>query len=200
MTNTASLDDKPEAEDLPEALRNLVKEIRVWLHGQRVKSPYLKPGRLQDILAAIQTMAIYRKYRRSAGEWARLISGNKTKSVHWIEIFNDHPEFFRPSETYPGFYALVWRRATDDRFHTGLGRVLLPAEIALLSIRDRKRYLTRAPVPEVHIKTLMDAAIDLHQRAVDEYRDRRWWITPVIGLIATTVGAFIGAIAGARFK
>jgi hypothetical protein len=200
MTNTPDLDDRPEEKDPPEAQRNLVEEIKIWLRGQRSNSPYLKPERLQDVLAAIQTMAIYSKYRRSAEEWARLISGHKTNAAHWKELFDDHREFFRPSEAYPGHYALVWRRAADDRFHTGLKKELSPAEIDLLPEKEQRRYLTRPPVPEAHIKTLVDAAITLHQTAVDQYRDRRWWIAPVIGLIATTVGAFIGGIAGAHFK
>ena len=183
----------------PRIIRALLTTGRASPRPLRIRFRPFEAG-IADVLAAIQTMAIYSKYRRSAEEWARLISGHKTNAAHWKELFDDHREFFRPPEAYPGNYALVWRRAADDQFHTGLKKELSPAEIDLLPEKEQRRYLTRPPVPEAHIKTLVDAAITLHQTAVDQYRDRRWWIAPVIGLIATTVGAFIGAIAGAHFK
>lgn len=68
-----------------------------------------------------------------------------------------------------------------------------------MSQEDRDRLLHRAPVPEGQIKTLLDTAISLHQRAVEADRDRRWWITPVIAIL-TAVGSFVGAILGARVE
>ena len=57
------------------------------------KSRYLQPNRLSDILAAIQTMSLYHRYRRSSEEWADLISGETDKATYWKCIFDEHPEF-----------------------------------------------------------------------------------------------------------
>jgi hypothetical protein len=163
------------------------------------RSSYLKPGRLADLLAAIQAMAIYDRYRRSSEDWAVLISGDKDKGAHWKTVFDEHPEFFRPSTAHPGHYALVWRRAGDDRYHRGSGRILERAEISQLAAEDRRRYMSRPPVPEGQVKTLLDTAINLHQRAVDEHRDRRWWVTPLTAIVSA-IGSFIGAVIGAHIK
>jgi hypothetical protein len=163
------------------------------------RSPYLTDGRLPDLLAAIQTMAIYERYRCPCARWADLISGDESKGSHWQTVFSEHPEFFRPSANFPGDYALVWRRAGASRYHRKLGRVIERDEFTRMTEQDRQRYLSRPPVPEGQLKTLIDTAINLHQRAVDDYRDRRWWITPLVAVLAV-IGSFVGAIVGARLK
>jgi hypothetical protein len=162
-------------------------------------SPYLKTGRLADLLAAIQTMAIHDRYRRSVPDWADLICGDKDAASHWTTIFDDHPEFFRPSSGNPGEYALIWRRAGNNRYHRKLGRILERAEIDELIPEQRERYISRPPVPEAQVKTLLDTAISLHQKAVDAYRDRRWWVTPLTTVLSTA-GSFLGAILGVHVK
>ncbi len=71
------------------------------------KDPHLRPNRLPDLLAAIQTMAIFERYRRPTAKWTDLISGDEARGEYWKEIFDQHPEFFRPSTAHPGEYALV---------------------------------------------------------------------------------------------
>jgi hypothetical protein len=144
-------------------------------------------------------MAIYERYRMSSTRWADLIAGDKTKASQWKALFDEHPEFFRPSTAHPGEYALVWRRAGNNRYHRGLAKIIERDEIEQMSMEDRYRYLSRPPVPEGHIKTLLDTAINLHQKAVEARRDRRWWIAPLIALV-TAVSSFMGAIAGALIK
>jgi hypothetical protein len=158
-------------------------------------SPYMKPDRLADLMAAIQTMAFHGRYRRSSADWAALISGDTGKESHWKAVFDEHPEFFRPSAANPGEYALVWRRARSNQYHRKMGRILELAEIDGLSPEQRNRYLSRPPVPEAEVKTLLDTAINLHQKEVEARRERRWWITPVIAIVAA-LGSFLGAIAG----
>jgi hypothetical protein len=155
-------------------------------------SPYLHPGRLPDLLAAIQSMALHERYRRSAADWADLRSGDKNKASHWKAVFEQHPEFFRPSINYPGDFALVWRRAGNNRYHRRLGRVLDREEYDALTEEDRKRFISRAPVPEGQIKTLLDTAIGLHKNAMEAHRDWRWWTTPASAIVSSFIGAIIG--------
>jgi hypothetical protein len=162
-----------------------------------VTDPYLRPNRLTDLLAAIQTMALFDRYRRPAKRWAYLISGDESREDYWREIFDQHPEFFRPSSAHSGQYALVWRRAGNGRYHRSFGRILDQTEYDALSLDDKKRYISRPPVPEDQIKTLLDTAIHLHEKAVDARRERRWWVTPVIAVLST-LGSFAGAVIGAR--
>lgn len=127
---------------------------------------YLQLHRLVDILAAIQTMSLHDKYRHTTEGWADLISGNKEMAAHWKQVFDEHPEFFRKSATYAGQYGLVWRRALKER----------------------------GPVPENQIKTLLDTAIELHQREIDAFRDWRWWVAPVLAVFSSFIGAVLGGL------
>jgi hypothetical protein len=70
-------------------------------------------------------------------------------------------------------------------------------EVDALSDEERRRYISRPPVLEGQIKTLLDTAVNLHQRAVDDHRDKRWWITPMTALLST-IGSFVGAVIGAH--
>ena len=158
------------------------------------KSQYLKPNRLADVLAAIQTMALHERYRRSAEDWADLISGNKEVAKHWEEVFDDHPEFFRKSHTFQGHYALVWRRATPGRYLRREQRPVSPQEYDAMTEEERSRRLNRAPVPEGQIKTLLDTAVNLHQREVDAARDWRWWVAPMIAAASSFIGAILGGL------
>jgi len=42
-------------------------------------SPYLKPGRLADVIAAIQALASHEYYYNSCERWAHIISGDEAK-------------------------------------------------------------------------------------------------------------------------
>jgi len=156
--------------------------------------PYMKPGRLADLLAAIQTMAIHERYRRSSADWAHLISGDANRATYWKTVFDEHPEFFRPSPQHPDEYALVWRRASS-RYRREIGRVLEQEEIDKPDAQNRSQHLSRPPVPEAQIRTLLDTAINLHQKAVEERRDRRLWIASLTAIVST-IGSFVGALVG----
>jgi hypothetical protein len=166
--------------------------IAMW--KTRNSSPYLQPGRLNDVLAAIQTMALYRYYRLSVEDWAELISNSKEAGPRWRKVFDDHPEFFRPSVLHPDHYALGWRRALPRRYHYITKAIITSDEYNKLS-EEEKKYYSRPPVPESQIKTLMDLAITLHQRAIDQARDWRWWVAPVLAFAGSFIGALIGGLA-----
>lgn len=158
------------------------------------KSPYIStPDRLADVISAIQAMGIYKFHMRSFGDWAESISGDASQSLHWRKIFEEHPEFFR-LDTTRQLASLVWRRQFPKRFHVDQGRQLSEEEYSALSPQEQER-VSRAPLSPSDIKTLMDAAINLHSRAVELQREARWWIP----LASSAVGGLIGAILGTLF-
>ena len=55
-------------------------------------SPYLaEPGRLGDVIAAIQAMATYKFYKLTHEDWADRIAADKTQGDKWKRIFEQHP-------------------------------------------------------------------------------------------------------------
>jgi len=159
------------------------------------KSPYVATSdRLADVIAAIQAMGVYKYHLRTFDHWAQAISGDASKGAHWRTVFEEHPEFFR-LDTERERASLVWRRQLPKRFDVDAERQLSKEELATLPPEARKR-VSRAPLSPSDIKTLVDAAINLHTRAVEIQREGRWWIP----LASSAIGGLIGAILGTMFK
>jgi len=154
-------------------------------------SPYIaNPNRLADVIAAIQAMAVYEFHMRSFESWAVGISGEKSKADYRKRVFEEHPEFFR-LDTTRTLASLVWRRQFPKRYHVDRQKQLSEAGCERLSDQEQKR-LSRPPLAPTDIKTLIDAAINLHSRAVELRRESRWWV-PLAGAVGGLVGAVIGA-------
>ncbi len=164
-----------------------------------LKSPYLKNNRLADVLAALQVMALNARYTNSCEEWADKISGDKSRSDYWKTIFEEHPEFFRRAAAGNNdSYALIWRRVLQ-RYNVDTQKVITLAEYRALSDQEQRK-ISRPPVPESQIKTLMDMAINLHGRAIEASRDWRWWIAPAVSFAGSFLGALMAFAAAALFK
>jgi hypothetical protein len=161
------------------------------------RSPYLKPNRLGDVLAAIQAMALHEKYRQSNADWADWISGEKSRSDYWGQIFDDHPEFFRRSSVNED-YALIWRRVLPGRYNYESQSMITNKQYESLT-EQAKRKVGRPAVPEAQIKTLIDMAINLHGKALETSRDWRWWIAPAVSFAGSFVGAIVAFAAAALF-
>jgi len=58
--------------------------------------------------------------------------------------------------------------------------------------------LTTKPLGGEQIQTLLNTAISLHARAMEELRESRWWI-PVLAAILGFFGAMGGVILAAAF-
>ena len=158
-------------------------------------SAYLnEPGRLGDVIAAIQAMATYKFYKLEFKGWADRISADKARAAHWQRVFEEHPEFFRLDAARKKA-SLVWRRQYPRRFHVDEERVLSAHDLALLPADIRASRLSRSPLTAADINTLIKTAIDLHSRALDAQKDTRWWIP-----LAAAFGSLLGAIVGALFK
>jgi hypothetical protein len=158
-------------------------------------SPYLNdPNRLADVIAAIQVMSTYKFYKLTFDAWADRISADSSRGEYWQNIFEQHPEFFR-LDGQRQKASLVWRRQYPKRFQVDKEKVLSKDEFELLSESEKQR-VSRVPLTPGDIKTLIDTAINLHSRALEELKDRRWWVP----LLASAVGGLIGAIIGVLLK
>lgn len=148
---------------------------------------------MADVIAAIQCMSLNERSSLSSEHWAELISGSKSYSGKWKTVFEEHAEFFRKSPDNEGYYALVWRRALAKRYFRPQAKILTLAEVEALSAEERK-WVSRPPVPEHQIRTLVDIAIALHSEQQEASRDWRWWTPLVAGFSGSVIGAVLGAV------
>jgi hypothetical protein len=156
------------------------------------KSPYLNdPGRLADVIAAIQAMGTYKFYKLDFEGWADRITANKKQAFYWKNIFEQHPEFFRLDGDRERA-SLVWRRQYPKRFHVDIEKRLSVEEFKALA-DDQKHRVSRDPLTPEDIKALIDTAISLHSRALESEHERKWWIP----LVSSAIGGLVGAILGA---
>lgn len=156
------------------------------------KSPYLKTAtRLADIISAIQVMSSYKFYKLDCKGWAYRISGDEKKEKYWENIFNDHPEFFRFNQGNDKV-SLAWRRSKQRTYHVDQNKELTRLEIEKLPVDIRKTRISRNPLSSSDISTLITTAINLHSRALENKKEDRWWLTPVIGVGGSLLGVLLG--------
>lgn len=151
-------------------------------------NPYLKKGRLPDVIAAITALGNYRYYKLSFEKCAERISNDPSASKKWEQIFREHPEFFRVTENHA---SLVWRRQLPKLFDPKKMDEITRDQFEKLE-KGAKDKITRKPLEAEQINALINTATDLHQRALDQQTASRYWIP-----IVTAVLAFIGAVVGA---
>lgn len=155
------------------------------------ESPYLAhPSRLGDVLAAIQSLGTYKFYKLDFAGWADRISGDASLAEHWKAVFEQHPEFFRIDSTKTKA-SLVWRRQHPKLFHVDEERKLTKRELEALS-SEQKQRVSRVALSAGDIQSLLKTAVDLHTRAVEQQRERRWWL-PLVTAGAALFGALVGA-------
>jgi len=156
-------------------------------------SPYLSnSSRLADVLAAIQVMGSYPWATRQEARWQEKL-GAPLSADSWTVLFREHPEFFRINDE--DGITLRWRHGYDKTFRPSELRELSSTELDGLSPEQRKE-LTRKPLTEGQIETLLKTAIELHTRAVAYAQERRW-LTP---LLFALLGVVLGAILQAALK
>jgi hypothetical protein len=165
-----------------------------WKTGNRPLSPYLRdPQRLGDVIAAIQAMATYKFYKLTHEKWADRIAADRTQTEKWKTIFLEHPEFFRLDSAREKS-SLVWRRQFPKLYDVDGGRLINKDDYDRLSEARRAR-ISRVPLSSADIKALVDTAVNLHSRALEYQKDRRWWAA-----LAGGVGGMLGAIIGGLLK
>ncbi len=158
-------------------------------------SPYLKSGRLADVVAAVQFMGVSGRPEAEISDWTQRLSGNLDESEmqRWTAVFKEHPEFFhvytlkgKPKAALRVRYANRLYDEIDDKMYTRGQRDGLPPEI-----KDR---LTTRPLEGEMIGAMADTAIAFHARASEDRAARARWIP----LVAAIFG-FLGALAGGYF-
>ena len=130
----------------------------------RKDTKYLKDGRLEDILALLQVLALDKDSHRSEAGLATELSEKPQSAGSWIALAQEHQEFFRVVESKKFPVSLVLRHVSDPEQNK------------------------RPPLSPEQTQSLLNTAIELHDRQLK--RSQRWtvlipiWLA-VIGALAT---------------
>jgi len=155
------------------------------------KNPYLTEGRLADVIAAITALANYRYYKISFEKAAEKIANIPEEANKWEIVLKEHPEFFRISGNT---VSLVWRRQYPKLYDTKLDKEITRQQFKELSRKQRDFTISRRPLNTAETTALIDVAIRLHERAIEDMRVKFWWIP-----LLSAVLAFVGALTGVFF-
>jgi hypothetical protein len=159
------------------------------------RNPYTQnDNRLADVIAAIQVMGSYKFYKLDFSEWADRIEGKVENGEYWKLIFQQHPEFFRLDRKEERA-SLVWRRNYQKLYNVDQEEKITREAYRALT-DELKQRISRTPLTNEDISTLLNTAINLHSREIDHKKDSRWWISGAIGLAGVILGAIINAFAG----
>jgi hypothetical protein len=153
------------------------------------KNPYLTPGRLPDVIAAITALGVYRYYKLTFDGCAERIADRPDEAERWGRILEQHPEFFRVNKEAQTA-SLVWRRQNPKRYDPKRSIEITREEFEALSPEERAKT-SRRPLDASEITSLISVAVNLHERALEQQKAGRWWVP-----IATSVLAFLGALIG----
>jgi hypothetical protein len=150
-------------------------------------APYRIPGRLANVIAALQVMASAKRPEAKIKDWAYEFDQSHDAATidTWISVFRDHREFFLVYQL-PGEQelkaALRWRYAFKT-LDAESGKEYTPAEIK--GLPEKQRWLlTSKPLGGEQIQTLLNTAIGLHARAMEELRESRWWVPVFAAILA----------------
>lgn len=159
------------------------------------KSPCLKPGRLADVLAALQIMAAGQRPEGTIDHWADQLAGwhPEEQIARWMAVFNDHPEFFLVYNLQNDPVrkaALRWRYA--NKLYDSKTETKYTQEEKEKLNKQQRDQLTSPPLDPDAISVLLKTAIDLHSRAIDELNARRSWVAPALAFMGAIFGAILG--------
>jgi len=154
------------------------------------KSPYLKDQRLADVIAAIQVMSTYKFYKLDFCGWTKKITGTKEDPEYWKLLFEEHPEFFRLNNDKQKA-SLVWRRSHQRNYHVDEEKILEKSKIDKLPGDEKSERISRAPLNNSDIATLISTAIDLHTRAIESEKEKRWLVPSLVSILVVTLATFI---------
>lgn len=158
-------------------------------------TPYIdNKNRLADVIAAIQVMGTYKFYKLEFSGWADRISGDESQGEYWKRIFEQHPEFFRLDQTRTKA-SLVWRRNYQKLYDIDKEEKISREEFRGLC-SEKKARISRNPLSNSDISTLVTTAINLHSSEIAHKKETRWWIAGTMSLLGVILGVFLKAIIG----
>ena len=138
-------------------------------------------------------MGTYKFYKLDFAGWADRIEGNESNSGYWKTIFEQHPEFFR-LDSGRNKASLVWRRNYQKLYNVDQEEKISREQYISLT-DEQKLRISRTPLTNSDISTLVNTAINLHSGEIVHKKDSRWWISGAIGLAGVILGALIKAYA-----
>jgi hypothetical protein len=138
-----------------------------------VRRPYTKEGRLADVLALIQVLALNSHTKRTEPGIAKDLLGPPTSSTSWYQVAKDHREFFRVNPDDELGLSLVARYALPHNDSGG-----------------------RPQLSPDFVSTLLETAITLHDRQVSAAETWKSFVPLWASLGAGLLGA-LGVLAGA---
>ena len=155
-------------------------------------TPYLRPGRLGDVIAAITVLGTYKFYKMDVPRWVERITGSPGDAERWRVVFQEHPEFFRRSSE-GGKVSLVWRRQFPRNFNVDAELETEPDHEVDGSTESR---ISRRPLTPVEVAELIGVAIKLHGQALEQQKARVWWLPLAaagLSLISVITGSLLTA-------
>ena len=156
---------------------------------KKESNPYLKDGRLADVIAGITALGTYKFYKLDFKAWATRISGPSKSAGYWQTLFEEHPEFFRVNSGEDKA-SLVWRRQYPKNYHVDEIKEAPPDGHSSGASADR---ISRKPLEPGEITALVQVAINLHDRALEQSKAKWWWLPLASGLLSFA-GASVGAL------
>ena len=144
--------------------------MRDWFRlPSRNSNQYIKTGRLADVLALLQVLALDKYPHRSDKGLLEELQGKPQSAKLWSTVAKDHPEFFRVKEDDENPVSLVARHVVP------------------------KNQQGDQELPPEFIGKLIDAAIELHDRQVR--RAERWtYLIPLWAVLIAGVFSVITAL------
>lgn len=133
------------------------------------KKKYLKEGRLEDVLALIQVLAMDKKAHRSENGLKSELPDRPVSADSWMKVAEEHLEFFRVVTGNEHPVALVIRHVSEEA------------------------GTPRPPLTPEHTQILLNTAVELHDRQIR--RSQRWYVfIPISVAILTVIGGIVIAV------
>ena len=132
------------------------------------RNKYVINGRLEDVLALIQVLALDTDSHRSETGLKSELPERPNSSDSWLQLAKEHQEFFRVVEGKKRPISLVTRHVSEEAGEK------------------------RLPLSPEHTQALLNAAIELHDRQIR--RSQRWAVLiPIwVALIGAVVAVWNG--------
>ena len=165
------------------------------------KSPYLSNAyRLTDVIAAIQILGSFREASLPWEKWTEKLD-KPLSAESWKIVFAEHPEFFRisePDDDGNEWVSLRWRHAYDKNFDTENEKELSDSKVKALKLELNneglfEKRMIRKRLNSTEIETLINTAIELHERSIAYATEKRWMLPLVFGLCGIILGAILQA-------